>query len=41
MAKFRHYLNLHDMRRRLGLLLRDFQWGRVDEVFARVLARPG
>ena len=38
MAKFRHYLNLHDMPRRLNLLLRDFRWGRVDEVFAQALA---
>jgi polysaccharide deacetylase family protein (PEP-CTERM system associated) len=34
MAKFRHYLNLHLMPDRLGRLLRDFQWGRVDQVFA-------
>jgi polysaccharide deacetylase family protein (PEP-CTERM system associated) len=39
MAKFRHYLNLHDMPRRMGLLLRDFRWGRVDEVFADALGR--
>jgi polysaccharide deacetylase family protein (PEP-CTERM system associated) len=32
-ARFRHYLNLRDMPRRMGLLLRDFSWGRVDEVF--------
>ena len=38
MAKFRHYLNLHAMPRRLNMLLRDFRWGRVDAVFARVLA---
>ena len=38
MAKFRHYLNLADMPRRMDLLLRDFQWGRVDEVFAAALA---
>ena len=37
MARFRHYLNLGDMRRRMGLLLRDFSWGRVDEVFAAAI----
>jgi polysaccharide deacetylase family protein (PEP-CTERM system associated) len=39
MARFRHYLNLHDMPRRMGLLLRDFRWGRVDEVFAAAIAQ--
>ena len=38
MARFRHYLNLGDMPRRMGLLLRDFRWGRVDEVFATAIA---
>jgi polysaccharide deacetylase family protein (PEP-CTERM system associated) len=38
MAKFRHYLNLAAMPARLGHLLRDFRWGRVDEVFAADLA---
>jgi hypothetical protein len=38
MARFRHYLNLHDMPRRMGLLLRDFRWGRVDEVFAAAIS---
>ena len=40
MARFRHYLNLHDMKRRLGYLLADFRWGRVDEAFAAHLAGP-
>ncbi len=39
MARFRHYLNLADMPRRMRLLLRDFQWGRIDEVFADAIAR--
>ena len=41
MAKFRHYLNLHDMPRRMGKLLSDFRWGRVDDVFASAIARAG
>jgi polysaccharide deacetylase family protein (PEP-CTERM system associated) len=32
-TRFRHYLNLHRMERRLGRLLADFRWGRMDEVF--------
>jgi polysaccharide deacetylase family protein (PEP-CTERM system associated) len=32
-TRFRHYLNLHRMESRLGNLLDDFQWGRMDEVF--------
>lgn len=32
-TKFRHYLNLSKMEQRLNFLLRDFQWGRMDEVF--------
>ncbi len=39
MARFRHYLNLADMPRRMGLLLRDFSWGRVDEVFAEAIRK--
>ena len=31
-TRFRHYLNLHRMERRLRNLLFDFEWGRVDEV---------
>ncbi len=33
MAKFRHYVNIGRTERRIGRLLRDFSWGRVDEVF--------
>lgn len=32
-SKFRHYLNLDSMHSRLGRLLKDFEWGRMDEVF--------
>ena len=32
-TRFRHYVNLRKTEPRLGRLLRDFQWGRVDEVF--------
>jgi polysaccharide deacetylase family protein (PEP-CTERM system associated) len=39
MARFRHYLNVRDMPRRLGLLLGDFRWGRVDEVFASAIGK--
>ena len=32
-TRFRHYLNLEKTEQRLDKLLRDFQWGRMDEVF--------
>jgi polysaccharide deacetylase family protein (PEP-CTERM system associated) len=32
-TRFRHYLNLSRMERRLQSLLRDFTWGRMDEIF--------
>jgi len=32
-SRFRHYLNLGSMYARLGRLLDDFRWGRMDEVF--------
>ena len=32
-TRFRHYVNLSRTESRLGLLLQDFKWGRVDEVF--------
>jgi len=31
---FRHYVNLTRMEAKLGRLLADFQWGRMDEVFS-------
>lgn len=36
-TRFRHYVNLHRTESRLGALLRDFRWGRMDQVF---LSRP-
>lgn len=32
-SRFRHYVNLHAMEGRLRAVLRDFQWGRMDQVF--------
>ncbi|WP_298834528.1 XrtA system polysaccharide deacetylase [uncultured Piscinibacter sp.] len=32
-TRFRHYVNLGRTEARLGRLLRDFHWGRVDQVF--------
>ena len=32
-TRFRHYLNLHRTYSRLEQLLKDFQWGRMDEIF--------
>ena len=37
-ARFRHYVNIPAMPQRLGHLLRDFAWARVDRVFADILA---
>ncbi len=36
-TRFRHYVNIHRMEGRLGRLLNDFRWGRMDEIF---LAEP-
>ncbi len=32
-TRFRHYVNLGRMERRLACLLEDFRWGRMDQVF--------
>ncbi len=32
-TKFRHYVNIDKMEGRLERLLRDFKWGRMDEIF--------
>ncbi|HET9645647.1 MAG TPA: XrtA system polysaccharide deacetylase, partial [Burkholderiaceae bacterium] len=32
-TRFRHYVNLHRVEQRLQRLLRDFHWGRMDEIF--------
>lgn len=37
-SRLRHYINLDKMERRLGRLLRDFAWGRMDEAFPEVSA---
>ena len=38
-SRLRHYTNLDVMADKLRLLLRDFAWGRMDEVVAREAAR--
>jgi polysaccharide deacetylase family protein (PEP-CTERM system associated) len=37
LSRFRHYLNLSAMSRRLDHLLRDFAWDRIDRVFGHLL----
>ncbi|MBS0402166.1 MAG: DUF3473 domain-containing protein [Proteobacteria bacterium] len=32
-TRFRHYVNIGRMERRLGRLLQDFRWGRMDHIF--------
>lgn len=32
-TRFRHYLNLNRMEQRLTSLLKDFRWGRMDQIF--------
>jgi hypothetical protein len=34
-TRFRHYVNLNRMEGRIAHLLRDFEWGRVDQVFLK------
>ena len=34
-TRFRHYINLNRMEGRIAHLLRDFEWGRVDQVFLK------
>jgi polysaccharide deacetylase family protein (PEP-CTERM system associated) len=40
MAQFRHTVNLAHTEGRIRRLLRDFSWGRMDEVFAEALVLP-
>ena len=40
LSRFRHSVNLRAMAGRLEHLLRDFRWGRMDEVYASALAAP-
>ncbi len=37
LSRFRHYTGLASMEVRLGRLMRDFDWGRMDEVFSAEL----
>lgn len=39
-TRFRHYVNIHRMEERLGRLLGDFSWGRMDEIFLPAGRRP-
>ncbi|GAC1338918.1 MAG: DUF3473 domain-containing protein [Acetobacteraceae bacterium] len=39
MSRFRHYVNISRVPARLEQLLKDFRWGRMDEVFAAELAQ--
>jgi polysaccharide deacetylase family protein (PEP-CTERM system associated) len=40
LSRFRHYTGLGVMADRVDRLLRDFAWGRVDQVFAEAIAAP-
>ena len=40
-SRARHYLNLQRMEARLGRLLEDFSWCRMDEAFAEILSAEG
>jgi polysaccharide deacetylase family protein (PEP-CTERM system associated) len=40
-SRLRHYTNLHRMADDLNNLLRDFSWGRMDQVYAALLPEAG
>ncbi|MEO8117831.1 MAG: XrtA system polysaccharide deacetylase [Rhodoferax sp.] len=40
-TRFRHYVNIDRMEDRLNLLLGDFKWGRMDDIFLSKLAIGG
>jgi hypothetical protein len=40
-SRFRHYLNLHKFESRLAAVLREFQWGRMDQVYREALRATG
>lgn len=40
-SRFRHYVNLDRMERKLRRLLRDFHWTRMDRIFMRPAAQAG
>jgi polysaccharide deacetylase family protein (PEP-CTERM system associated) len=39
-SRFRHYVNLDRTEGRLARLMRDFRWGRMDEVFPEISRAP-
>ena len=39
-TRFRHYVNIDRMERRLQQLVQDFRWGRMDDIFLGQTARP-
>jgi polysaccharide deacetylase family protein (PEP-CTERM system associated) len=39
-TRFRHYVNIDRMQGRLDALLRDFRWGRMDEIFLNANVMP-
>jgi polysaccharide deacetylase family protein (PEP-CTERM system associated) len=39
-TRFRHYVNIPRMEERLGRLLGDFSWGRMDQIFLPQHERP-
>jgi polysaccharide deacetylase family protein (PEP-CTERM system associated) len=41
LSRFRHYVNIATVPGRLDRLLRDFRWGRMDQVFAAELGVQG
>ena len=38
-TRFRHYVNIERMERRIGRLLKDFRWGRMDQIFLEPAAQ--
>jgi len=34
-TRFRHYVNIARTEQRLGRLLQDFRWGRMDQIFLK------
>ena len=40
-TRFRHYVNIGRMEGRLARLLRDFRWGRMDDIFLHRAIAPG
>ena len=40
-TRFRHYVNIERMERRLTQLFKDFRWGRMDQIFLQPAAQKG